>query len=195
MCLDFDSGAQIKLGFAAEFSNVLVIYTHIVKKPEDMSFCQAHVTDFSQVRKSCDINDGCEEEEKSFSLFCPTETFLDIWFTSDNYCIKNIVNDFVWCVGELPPAGPRCGSQRDEQRDSGGNGDLSSVQQPAAALPLHPTQLPAEAQGKNASVIHAGWDFMYWNKLTNIIKWGKRQCFSIIMQDCRAHPHPHPPLC
>uniref|UniRef100_A0A146VBT2 MALT1 paracaspase n=1 Tax=Fundulus heteroclitus TaxID=8078 RepID=A0A146VBT2_FUNHE len=47
MCLDFDGGAQIKLGFAAEFSNVLVIYTHIMKKPEDMSFCQAHVTDFS----------------------------------------------------------------------------------------------------------------------------------------------------
>ncbi|KAM4578910.1 mucosa-associated lymphoid tissue lymphoma translocation protein 1 isoform 2-T2 [Fundulus diaphanus] len=47
MCLDFDVGAQIKLGFAAEFSNVLVIYTHIMKKPEDMSFCQAHVTDFS----------------------------------------------------------------------------------------------------------------------------------------------------
>lgn len=49
MCLDFDCGAQIKLGFAAEFSNVLVIYTHIIKKPEDMSLCQAHVTDFSQV--------------------------------------------------------------------------------------------------------------------------------------------------
>uniref|UniRef100_A0A8C2WDZ7 MALT1 paracaspase n=1 Tax=Cyclopterus lumpus TaxID=8103 RepID=A0A8C2WDZ7_CYCLU len=48
MCLNFDCGAQIKLGFAAEFSNVLVMYTHIVKKPEDMSFCQAHVTDFSQ---------------------------------------------------------------------------------------------------------------------------------------------------
>nr|XP_040051163.1 mucosa-associated lymphoid tissue lymphoma translocation protein 1 isoform X2 [Gasterosteus aculeatus aculeatus] len=48
MCLNFDCGAQIKLGFAAEFSNVLVIYTHIVKKPEDMSFLQAHVTDFSQ---------------------------------------------------------------------------------------------------------------------------------------------------
>ncbi|XP_051806861.1 mucosa-associated lymphoid tissue lymphoma translocation protein 1 isoform X1 [Acanthochromis polyacanthus] len=48
MCLNFDCGAQIKLGFAAEFSNVLVIYTHIVKKPEDMSSCQAHVTDFTQ---------------------------------------------------------------------------------------------------------------------------------------------------
>lgn len=48
MSLDFDCGAQIKLGFAAEFSNVLVIYSHIITKPEDMSFCQAHVTDFSQ---------------------------------------------------------------------------------------------------------------------------------------------------
>uniref|UniRef100_A0A3Q0T8T8 MALT1 paracaspase n=1 Tax=Amphilophus citrinellus TaxID=61819 RepID=A0A3Q0T8T8_AMPCI len=45
MCLNFDCGAQIKLGFAAEFSNVLVIYTHIVKKPTDMSFCQAHDLD------------------------------------------------------------------------------------------------------------------------------------------------------
>lgn len=53
MCLNFDCGAQIKLGFAAEFSNVLVIYTHIIKKPEEMSFCQAHVTDFSQVRELC----------------------------------------------------------------------------------------------------------------------------------------------
>ena len=50
MLLDFDCGARIKLGFAAEFSNVLVIYTHIVKKPEDMTSCQANVTDFSQVR-------------------------------------------------------------------------------------------------------------------------------------------------
>lgn len=49
MCLNFDCGAQIKLGFAAEFSNVLVIYTYIIRKPEEMSFCQAHVTDFSQV--------------------------------------------------------------------------------------------------------------------------------------------------
>lgn len=49
MCLNFDCGAQIKLGFAAEFSNVLVIYTYIVKKPDDMTFCQAHVTDFPQV--------------------------------------------------------------------------------------------------------------------------------------------------
>uniref|UniRef100_A0AAR2IH05 MALT paracaspase 1 n=1 Tax=Pygocentrus nattereri TaxID=42514 RepID=A0AAR2IH05_PYGNA len=36
MTLDFDCGVQIKMGFAAEFSNVLVIYTSIVKKPEEI---------------------------------------------------------------------------------------------------------------------------------------------------------------
>ncbi|XP_023657758.1 mucosa-associated lymphoid tissue lymphoma translocation protein 1 [Paramormyrops kingsleyae] len=47
MSLNFDCGVQIKMGFAAEFSNVLVIYTSIVKKPEDISSCQAYVTNFS----------------------------------------------------------------------------------------------------------------------------------------------------
>ncbi|XP_067263974.1 mucosa-associated lymphoid tissue lymphoma translocation protein 1 isoform X2 [Chanodichthys erythropterus] len=42
--LDFDCGVQIKMDFAAEFSNVLVIYTSIVKKPEEMQSCQAHIT-------------------------------------------------------------------------------------------------------------------------------------------------------
>ncbi|KAG2465872.1 MALT1 protein, partial [Polypterus senegalus] len=47
MCLDFDCGVKIKLGFAAEFSNVMVIYTSIVKKPIDMTSCQAYVTNFT----------------------------------------------------------------------------------------------------------------------------------------------------
>ncbi|KAG7481594.1 hypothetical protein MATL_G00068370 [Megalops atlanticus] len=47
MCLDFDCGVLIKMGFAAEFSNVLVIYTSIVKKSDDMSSCQAYVTNFT----------------------------------------------------------------------------------------------------------------------------------------------------
>ncbi|MGH0136515.1 UNVERIFIED_CONTAM: hypothetical protein FKN15_017360 [Acipenser sinensis] len=47
MCLEFDCGVQIKLGFAAEFSNVMVIYTSIVKKPEDMTSCEAYVTNFT----------------------------------------------------------------------------------------------------------------------------------------------------
>ncbi|XP_061673306.1 mucosa-associated lymphoid tissue lymphoma translocation protein 1 isoform X2 [Syngnathoides biaculeatus] len=48
MYLDFECGTQIKLGFAAEFSNVLVMYTHIVRKPLDFLRCEAHVTDFPQ---------------------------------------------------------------------------------------------------------------------------------------------------
>uniref|UniRef100_A0A672Q0H1 MALT paracaspase 1 n=1 Tax=Sinocyclocheilus grahami TaxID=75366 RepID=A0A672Q0H1_SINGR len=43
--LDFECGVQIKMDFAAEFSNVLVIYTSIVKKSEEMLSCQAHITD------------------------------------------------------------------------------------------------------------------------------------------------------
>lgn len=43
--LDFECGVRIKMDFAAEFSNVLVIYTSIVKKPEEMQSCQAHITD------------------------------------------------------------------------------------------------------------------------------------------------------
>lgn len=49
----------------------------------------------------------------------------------------------------LLTAGPWCGSQRDEQRDSRGDRDLPSVQQPATALSLHQSQLTAETQGKN----------------------------------------------
>ncbi|XP_077376801.1 mucosa-associated lymphoid tissue lymphoma translocation protein 1 isoform X2 [Festucalex cinctus] len=48
MYVDFECGARIKLGFAAEFSNVLVVYTHIVRKPAELSLCEAHVTDFPQ---------------------------------------------------------------------------------------------------------------------------------------------------
>lgn len=69
MCLNFDCGAQIKLGFAAEFSNVLVIYTHIVKKPEDMSFLQAHVTDFSQVNTRKDEHIVSHRSSQSENLW------------------------------------------------------------------------------------------------------------------------------
>ncbi|TRY95854.1 hypothetical protein DNTS_021388 [Danionella cerebrum] len=46
--LDFECGVQIKMDFAAEFSNVLVIYTSIVKNPEMLS-CQAHITNLPMV--------------------------------------------------------------------------------------------------------------------------------------------------
>uniref|UniRef100_K7FQV7 MALT1 paracaspase n=1 Tax=Pelodiscus sinensis TaxID=13735 RepID=K7FQV7_PELSI len=46
MYLEFKCGVQIQLGFAAEFSNVMIIYTRIVKKPPEISLCKAYVTDF-----------------------------------------------------------------------------------------------------------------------------------------------------
>ncbi|NWQ81004.1 MALT1 protein, partial [Columbina picui] len=47
MYLEFKCGVQIQLGFAAEFSNVMIIYTRIVKKPPEIAVCRACVTDFA----------------------------------------------------------------------------------------------------------------------------------------------------
>ncbi|XP_020780470.2 MALT paracaspase 2 isoform X2 [Boleophthalmus pectinirostris] len=44
--LQFDCGVIVQLGFAAEFSNVMVIYTRILEKPENIVFCSAQLTDF-----------------------------------------------------------------------------------------------------------------------------------------------------
>ncbi|KAM6229695.1 mucosa-associated lymphoid tissue lymphoma translocation protein 1 isoform 4-T4 [Porphyrio hochstetteri] len=47
MYLEFKCGVQIQLGFAAEFSNVMIIYTRIVKRPPEIVVCRAYVTDFA----------------------------------------------------------------------------------------------------------------------------------------------------
>lgn len=44
--LQFDCGVRVQLGFAAEFSNVMVIYTRILEKPEDIVSCSAQLTNF-----------------------------------------------------------------------------------------------------------------------------------------------------
>uniref|UniRef100_U3K595 MALT1 paracaspase n=1 Tax=Ficedula albicollis TaxID=59894 RepID=U3K595_FICAL len=46
MSLEFQCGVEIQLGFAAEFSNVMIIYTQIVRKPPEITACRAHITDF-----------------------------------------------------------------------------------------------------------------------------------------------------
>ncbi|XP_078531019.1 mucosa-associated lymphoid tissue lymphoma translocation protein 1 isoform X2 [Lissotriton helveticus] len=46
MSFEFDCGVQIQLGFAAEFSNVMIMYTRIVQKPPEIELCEAYVTDF-----------------------------------------------------------------------------------------------------------------------------------------------------
>ncbi|XP_029987211.1 MALT paracaspase 2 isoform X2 [Sphaeramia orbicularis] len=44
--LQFDCGVIVQLGFAAEFSNVMVIYTRILEKPPEIDSCSAQLTDF-----------------------------------------------------------------------------------------------------------------------------------------------------
>nr|XP_043899090.1 MALT paracaspase 2 isoform X2 [Solea senegalensis] len=44
--LPFDCGVTVQLGYAAEFSNVMVIYTRILEKPADIVSCCAQLSDF-----------------------------------------------------------------------------------------------------------------------------------------------------
>uniref|UniRef100_H3DDE6 MALT paracaspase 2 n=1 Tax=Tetraodon nigroviridis TaxID=99883 RepID=H3DDE6_TETNG len=48
LCLKFECGVKVQLGFAAEFSNVMVIYTRILEKPKEISSCSAQLTDFPE---------------------------------------------------------------------------------------------------------------------------------------------------
>ncbi|XP_025029509.1 mucosa-associated lymphoid tissue lymphoma translocation protein 1 [Python bivittatus] len=69
-CLQFQCGVRIQLGFAAEFSNVMIIYTRIVKKPPEITVCNAYVTDFPL---DLDVdpkeaNKGTPEETGSYLL-------------------------------------------------------------------------------------------------------------------------------
>ncbi|XP_010129185.1 PREDICTED: mucosa-associated lymphoid tissue lymphoma translocation protein 1, partial [Buceros rhinoceros silvestris] len=45
--LEFKCGVQVQLGFAAEFSNVMIIYMRVVKQPPEIAVCRAYVTDFA----------------------------------------------------------------------------------------------------------------------------------------------------
>ncbi|XP_013366497.1 PREDICTED: mucosa-associated lymphoid tissue lymphoma translocation protein 1 [Chinchilla lanigera] len=68
MCLKFQCGVQIQLGFAAEFSNVMIIYTSIVHKPPEILMCDAYVTDFPLDLDidPKDANKGSPEETGSY---------------------------------------------------------------------------------------------------------------------------------
>ncbi|KAK1806061.1 hypothetical protein P4O66_013105 [Electrophorus voltai] len=45
--LHFDCGVKVQLGFAAEFSNIMIIYTRILKKPKGIC-CSAQLSDFTE---------------------------------------------------------------------------------------------------------------------------------------------------
>ncbi|XP_039984266.1 MALT paracaspase 2 [Xiphias gladius] len=46
--LQFDCGVTVQLGFAAEFSNIMFIYTRILEKPREIVSCSAQLTDFPE---------------------------------------------------------------------------------------------------------------------------------------------------
>ncbi|XP_040193687.1 mucosa-associated lymphoid tissue lymphoma translocation protein 1 isoform X1 [Rana temporaria] len=68
ICIEFDCGVKIKLGFAAEFSNVMIIYTRIVSKPSNIIDCTANITDFplDLYVDPKETNKGTPEETGSF---------------------------------------------------------------------------------------------------------------------------------
>ncbi|MBN3317067.1 MALT1 protein, partial [Atractosteus spatula] len=46
--LQFECGVTVQLGFAAEFSNIMIIYTRVLDKPANIISCSAQLTDFSE---------------------------------------------------------------------------------------------------------------------------------------------------
>lgn len=54
--LEFECGVKVQLGFAAEFSNIMIIYTRILDKPKDIEHCSAQLSNFSEVKM---INGCC----------------------------------------------------------------------------------------------------------------------------------------
>lgn len=47
-CLEFECGIKVQLGFAAEFSNIMIIYTRILETPKDIVSCSAQLSDFTE---------------------------------------------------------------------------------------------------------------------------------------------------
>ncbi|XP_037105898.1 MALT paracaspase 2 isoform X2 [Syngnathus acus] len=46
--IHFDCGVKVQLGFAAEFSNIMVVYTRILDKPKEIASCSAQLIDFPE---------------------------------------------------------------------------------------------------------------------------------------------------
>ncbi|NXF50951.1 MALT1 protein, partial [Oceanites oceanicus] len=77
--LHFDCGVTVQLGFAAEFSNIMIIYTRVVATPEDIAKCEAKLTD---IPEELDVDLKCTNKESpeevgsplapAWSLGCPS---------------------------------------------------------------------------------------------------------------------------
>ncbi|KAM6332034.1 LOW QUALITY PROTEIN: mucosa-associated lymphoid tissue lymphoma translocation protein 1-like [Alca torda] len=77
--LSFDCGVTVQLGFAAEFSNIMIIYTRVVATPGDIAKCEAKLTD---IPEELDVDLKCTNKESpeevgsplapAWSLGCPS---------------------------------------------------------------------------------------------------------------------------
>ncbi|NXO61723.1 MALT1 protein, partial [Phainopepla nitens] len=69
----FDCGVTVQLGFAAEFSNIMIIYTRVVGAPQDISKCEARLTD---IPEELDVDLKCTNKESPEDLGSP---LASIW--------------------------------------------------------------------------------------------------------------------
>uniref|UniRef100_A0A8C9L2N1 Mucosa-associated lymphoid tissue lymphoma translocation protein 1 n=1 Tax=Pavo cristatus TaxID=9049 RepID=A0A8C9L2N1_PAVCR len=77
--LHFDCGVTVQLGFAAEFSNIMIIYTRILAAPGDITECVAKLTDLPEeldVDLKCTNRESPEELDSplvpTWSITCPS---------------------------------------------------------------------------------------------------------------------------
>ncbi|NXG45223.1 MALT1 protein, partial [Psilopogon haemacephalus] len=66
--LRFDCGATVQLGFAAEFSNIMIIYTRVLGTPRDIAKCEAKLTDIPQ---ELDVDLKCTNKESPEEVGSP----------------------------------------------------------------------------------------------------------------------------
>ncbi|NXT70894.1 MALT1 protein, partial [Chaetops frenatus] len=66
--LRFDCGVTVQLGFAAEFSNIMIIYTRVVAAPKDITKCEARLTD---IPEELDVDLKCTNKETPEELGSP----------------------------------------------------------------------------------------------------------------------------
>ncbi|NXE69164.1 MALT1 protein, partial [Calcarius ornatus] len=71
--LCFDCGVTVQLGFAAEFSNIMIIYTRVLAAPKDITQCEARLTD---IPEELDVDLKCTNKESPEELGSP---LASIW--------------------------------------------------------------------------------------------------------------------
>ncbi|KAK0132062.1 Mucosa-associated lymphoid tissue lymphoma translocation protein 1 [Merluccius polli] len=59
--LHFECGVQVQIGFAAEFSNIMIIYTRILEKPQEIVSCSAELIDFPEEGVDLDLKKSNQE--------------------------------------------------------------------------------------------------------------------------------------